>query len=108
MCLIEGNQIITKVLEQLIDVNKVSLDSFLVFIVWTLTKIPQIGDLKVPHVLLIYYLRPIALIWQQQYNNKGFAQGCGSGSGGNGPFSVEAKAEARKIYRFRLHIGYLS
>ena len=27
----------------------------------------------------------------------------GSGSGGSGPFSVEA--EARKIHRFRLHIG---
>ena len=27
----------------------------------------------------------------------------GSGSGGSGPFSVEA--EARKIHRFRFHIG---
>jgi len=33
-------------------------------------------------------------------------QGCGSGSGGNGPFSVEA--EARKFYRFCFHVGYLT
>ena len=32
-----------------------------------------------------------------------FTQGCGSGSGGSGPFSVEAKA--RKFHRFRFHIG---
>ena len=30
----------------------------------------------------------------------------GSESGESGPFSVEA--EARKIYRFRFHIGYLT
>jgi len=30
----------------------------------------------------------------------------GSGRGGSGPFSV--KAEARKFYRFRFHIGYLT
>ena len=29
-----------------------------------------------------------------------------AGSGGSGPFSVEA--EARKSYRFRFHIGYLT
>ena len=29
-----------------------------------------------------------------------------AGSGGSGPFSVEA--EARKFYRFRIHIGYLT
>ena len=29
-------------------------------------------------------------------------QRCGSG---NGPFSVEAEAEAREIHRFRFHIG---
>ena len=28
--------------------------------------------------------------------------GCGSGSGGSGPFSVEAGAEARKIHRFHI------
>ena len=33
-------------------------------------------------------------------------QGCGSGSGGSGPFSVEAKA--RKTYRFRFYIDYLT
>ena len=35
----------------------------------------------------------------------GLNQGCGSGSGsgGSGTFSVEA--EARKIHRFRFHIG---
>jgi len=27
---------------------------------------------------------------------------------GSGPFSVEAKAEARKFCRFRFHIGYLT
>jgi len=32
----------------------------------------------------------------------------GSGSDGSGPFSVEAKAEARKSYHFRFHIGYLT
>ena len=31
-------------------------------------------------------------------------QGCGSGSSGSGPFSVEAQAEARKFYRFCFHI----
>ena len=30
-------------------------------------------------------------------------QGCRSGSGGNGTFSVEVEAEAQKIHRF--HIG---
>jgi len=30
----------------------------------------------------------------------------GSGRGGSGPFCVEA--EARKSYRFRFHIGYLT
>jgi len=30
----------------------------------------------------------------------------GSGSGGSGPFSVEV--EARKFYRFRFHVGYLT
>ena len=35
----------------------------------------------------------------------GFIQGCRSGSG---PFSVEAEAEARKFYRFRFHISYLT
>ena len=29
-----------------------------------------------------------------------------AGSGGSAPFSV--KTEARKIYRFRFHIGYLT
>jgi len=29
-----------------------------------------------------------------------------AGSGGSGPFSVEA--EARKFYRFRFHIGYFT
>jgi len=33
-----------------------------------------------------------------------FHQGCGSG--GSGPFSVEA--EAQKFYRFRFHMGYLT
>ena len=28
-----------------------------------------------------------------------------AGSNGSGTFSVEAKAEARKIHRFRFHIG---
>jgi len=32
----------------------------------------------------------------------------GSGTGGSGPFSVEADAEARKSYPFRFHIGYLT
>jgi len=27
---------------------------------------------------------------------------------GSGPFSMEAEAEARKSYHFRLHIGYLT
>ena len=35
----------------------------------------------------------------------GLYQGCGSGSGGSGTFSVEAEADARKIHRFRFHIG---
>ena len=34
---------------------------------------------------------------------KGVDQGCGSG--GSGPFSAEAEAEARKIHRFRFHLG---
>ena len=34
-----------------------------------------------------------------------FYQGCGSGSGESGPFSVEAEAEARKFHHFRFHIG---
>ena len=32
-------------------------------------------------------------------------QGCGRGSS---PFSVEVEAEARKFYRFRFHISYLT
>ena len=32
----------------------------------------------------------------------------GSRSGESGPFSAEAEAEARKLYRFRFHIGYLT
>ena len=35
-------------------------------------------------------------------------QECGSGSGESGPFSVKAEAEARKFYRYRFHIGYLT
>ena len=31
-----------------------------------------------------------------------------AGSGESGPFFVEAEAEARKLYRFLFHIGYLT
>ena len=42
----------------------------------------------------------------QCHNANRYIQGCGSGSGGSGPFSVET--EVRKFYRFRFHIGYLT
>ena len=39
-------------------------------------------------------------------NKTSFNQG--SGSGVSGPFSMEAEAEAQKIYRFGFHTGYLT
>ena len=42
------------------------------------------------------YISLIAGMWKRKLE-------AGSGSGGSGTFSVEA--EARKIYRFRFHIG---